>query len=92
MLRAYKNNVKYALLKTQSIGDQDQWENENFILYNIKGLRKSKTEYRKKKLITPSLIRIKNFFFFSFFELKKRYISVARVCTDLILLLLFADY
>mgnify|MGYP006161042577 CR=1 FL=1 len=47
-LRAYKNNVKYALLKTQSIGDQDQWENENFILYNIKGLRKSKTEYRKK--------------------------------------------
>ena len=47
-LRAYKNNVKYAILKTQSIGDKEQWGNENFILYNIKGLRKSKTEYRNK--------------------------------------------
>ena len=82
-----------ALIISQSIGNQDQWENENFILYNIEGLRKSKTEYRKK-IITLSF-RIKNFFFFSFFffffKLKKIYISAARVCTDLILLLLFAD-
>ena len=47
-LRAYKNNVKDAILKTQSMGNQYQWENENLILYNIKGLRKSKTEYRTK--------------------------------------------
>ena len=51
--RPVKVNFSNALLKTQSIGDKDQWENENFILYNIKGLRKSKTEY-KKKLTTPS--------------------------------------
>ena len=47
-LKAYKNNVKHALLTAQSSGDINIWNNENFVLFNIKGLRKSNTEYRSK--------------------------------------------
>ena len=45
-MRAYRNNVKHAILDAQKIGDKFQWENNNFILHNIKGLRRSNTEYR----------------------------------------------
>ena len=68
-MRAYRNNVKSAILDAQKIGDKFQWENNNFILHNIKGLRRSNTEYRinvdysefwnwtapKKELIKSSL-------------------------------------
>ena len=47
-LRAYKNNVKQYLLKLQNTGDQNKWENDNSVLQNIQGLRKSKAEYRTK--------------------------------------------
>ena len=40
-INAYKSNVKRFLLKQQSGGDVDEWQAENFILYNISGLRKS---------------------------------------------------
>ena len=45
-MKAYKRNVKHALLDIQSAGEKYLWENSNFVLHNIKGLRKSNTTYR----------------------------------------------
>ena len=39
-----RNNVKSPILDAQKIGDKFQWENNNFILHNIKGLRRTSTE------------------------------------------------
>ena len=39
--KAYKKNIRKALLAQQKIGSADEWQNENFLLYNIVGLRKS---------------------------------------------------
>ena len=41
-INAYKINVKRDLLDVQAQGDVDEWQNNNFLLYNICGLRKSK--------------------------------------------------
>ena len=40
-IKSYKTNVKGALLRTQNEGDSLNWQNDNFPLYNIPGLRKS---------------------------------------------------
>ena len=45
-MKKYKSNVKQALLVSQSSGDPCEWQNSNFILYNISGLRKSAVTYR----------------------------------------------
>ena len=41
-IKPFKNNVKRILLGLQAQGDVDEWQNNNFILYNICGLRMSK--------------------------------------------------
>ena len=40
-LNAYKIKLKKVLLDVQSSGNQTEWQGENFLLHNIKGLRKS---------------------------------------------------
>ncbi len=40
-LNIFKKNVKNSLLKHQSSGEIDQWQADNFTLFNIAGLRKS---------------------------------------------------
>ena len=40
-IKSYKSNVKCALLRTQNEGNSLNWQNDNFPLYNISGLRKS---------------------------------------------------
>ena len=39
--KVYRNNVKRELLNIQSSSDACEWQNSNFTLYNITGLRKS---------------------------------------------------
>ena len=39
-LKAYKNNIKQAILLRQSLGDVNEWQTNNFVLYNTSGLRK----------------------------------------------------
>ena len=45
-IKAYKKNVKQALITIQSSGELCEWQNSNFLLYNIAGLRKSQVTYR----------------------------------------------
>ena len=45
-IASYKNNVKQSLLVIQGSGDSCDWQNNNFPLYNISGLRKSCTANR----------------------------------------------
>ena len=45
-MKLYKKNIKEALLNIQSSGDSDDWQNNNFILYDFSGLRRSETSYR----------------------------------------------
>ena len=40
-MNIFKKNVKKTLLKQQSYGEKDQWQADNFTLFNIAGLRKS---------------------------------------------------
>ena len=40
-LKSYKKNLKEALLLKQKSGDVIEWQNDNFVLYNILGLRQS---------------------------------------------------
>ena len=40
-IKAYKNEVKRMLLDIQTRGNVDEWQMDNFLLYNIAGLRKS---------------------------------------------------
>ena len=40
-LKAYRAYVKNELLNAQSIGDTEEWQNDNFIIYNVNGLRES---------------------------------------------------
>ena len=40
-INAYKKNVKRMLLELQNKGDVNEWQADNFLLYNISGLRKS---------------------------------------------------
>ena len=47
-IKAYKTNVKQALLTIQSSGETCDWKNYNFPLYNIEGLRKSEVSYRSQ--------------------------------------------
>ena len=47
-IKLYKKNVKDALRKLQGSGDACDWQNDNFLLYNFTGLRKSHTSYRAK--------------------------------------------
>ena len=37
----YKNNAKKALLNVQAGGRESEWQDDNFILHNIPGLRRS---------------------------------------------------
>ena len=43
-LKAYKSNVKQALLIRQGDGDVNVWQTNNYVLYNTSGLRKSKAD------------------------------------------------
>ena len=52
-LKAYKKNIKQALLLKQKSGDPNEWQNDNFVLYNIPGLRKSNTQ-RERVIYTAS--------------------------------------
>ena len=45
-IKTYRAKLKVALLNLQSSGVPCEWQNENFPLYNIKGLRKSEATYR----------------------------------------------
>ena len=45
-IASYKNNIKRSLLSIQTSGDTCEWQNNNFPLYNIPGLRKSRAQYR----------------------------------------------
>ena len=45
-IKLYKTNVKQALLTIQGSGDSCEWQNDNFMLYNVEGLRRSKVSYR----------------------------------------------
>ena len=40
-INAYKNIGKRFLLQLQGRGDVDEWQADNFLLYNIQGLRQS---------------------------------------------------
>ena len=40
-IKAFKSNVKRGLLSVQSQGDENEWQMDNFLLFNIAGLRKS---------------------------------------------------
>ena len=40
-LNAYKTKLKKVLIDMQGSGNQTEWQCENFLLHNIKGLRKS---------------------------------------------------
>ena len=40
-MKIFKNNVTNSLLKHQSSGEKDEWSANNFVLYNINGLRRS---------------------------------------------------
>ena len=40
-INAFKSNVKRTLIGLQNSGDKEEWQSENFLLYNISGLRKS---------------------------------------------------
>ena len=40
-VNAYKTNLKRLLLDIQNKGDRNEWQSDNFLLYNINGLRKS---------------------------------------------------
>ena len=42
-LKAYKTNLKQALLVRQGDGDVNEWHTDNFVLYITSGLRKSNT-------------------------------------------------
>ena len=53
-LKAYRKNVKQALLIKQSSGDADEWRTDNFVLYNTTGLRKSKSQ-RERVIYTAFL-------------------------------------
>ena len=41
-LKQYKNSLKDILLDFQGSGSEQEWLNDNFILYKIAGLRTSK--------------------------------------------------
>ena len=45
-IKIYKRELKHSLIAIQSSGEQCEWENSNFLLYNIAGLRKSNVTYR----------------------------------------------
>ena len=45
-MKAYKNNVKSAILTRQGDGDTTEWQTINFPLYTIEGLRKSQNTNR----------------------------------------------
>ena len=45
-IKLYKSNISRSLLALQSIGDPCDWVSCMFVLYNIVGLRKSRTTYR----------------------------------------------
>ena len=40
-MKAFKRNVKRVLLELQGRGDAVEWQADNFLIYNISGLRKS---------------------------------------------------
>ena len=45
-MKLYKTNVIEALRRIQSSGDACEWQNDNFLIYNYSGLRKSHASYR----------------------------------------------
>ena len=45
-IASFKNNLKQSLLSIQNSGDTCEWQNNNFPLNNIPGLRKSCASYR----------------------------------------------
>ena len=45
-IATYKSNLKQSLLNIQNGGDTCEWQNNNFPLNNIPGLRKSCVTYR----------------------------------------------
>ena len=45
-IKTYRAKLKLALLKLQGSGEPCEWQNSNFPLYNVAGLRKSLVTYR----------------------------------------------
>ena len=46
-LKAYKTDIKEALLVRQFDGDASKWHTNNYVLYNTSGLRKSNTDKKR---------------------------------------------
>ena len=42
-LKAYKTHIKQAILLRQGYGDVNEWQTNNFVLYDTSGLRKGNT-------------------------------------------------
>ena len=49
-IKAYRNNIKRIILSQQKSGSESEWQPDNFLLYHIQGLRKSRTTYRKNNI------------------------------------------
>ena len=45
-IKTFKTNVKKESLSRQSSGETCEWHHNNFVIYNIDGLRKSQASYR----------------------------------------------
>lgn len=53
---SFKRKIKAELLRLQSIGDEDEWDPQNFVLFNIPGLRRSTRKPNYPVIITvPTL-------------------------------------
>ena len=59
-IRTYKRNLKDALLRKQSSGNSSEWENENFALFNIDGIRQSRVAYRNEINYNEQKMKNKN--------------------------------
>ena len=51
-LNVYKNEAKRSILKSQALGDENDWKTSEFLLYDIQGLRRSKRNLQDQSIIT----------------------------------------
>ena len=51
-LKAYKENLKKTIRLIQEDGDAVEWQNENFVLYNLDGLRRSELQRERVNYTT----------------------------------------
>ena len=45
-IKTFRTNIKTEILGLQGSGESCEWHNNNFLIYNINGLRKSQASYR----------------------------------------------